>query len=86
MFPAREFRGPLRLFAKIKIPTLIILCSLEEYLINDKVTPQELLSVFNSFRRSKSYATFIMPNSDHSYTDNEEEFGKVILNWIKGLV
>lgn len=83
MFPHKQFHGPLRLFSRIKIPTLIIFGSLDDYLLTDKVTTQELLRVFTRYHKSKSFKTIVIPESDHSFIDKEEELAKFITNWMK---
>lgn len=85
MFPTRDFRGPLTLFSKVKIPTLVIFGENDDYLVGDRVSAKETLDVFSSSHKSKSFQTLIIPRSDHGYRDCEDFLARALVRWVHSL-
>lgn len=85
MFPTRSFHGPLRLFGKIRIPALILFGENDDYLKTDKVSAEAIFKLFAKYSRSQSFTTHLVKNTDHSFTGKEEELGKILVGWIRGL-
>lgn len=85
LFPHRNFMGPLRIFSKIKSPTLIVFGDKDNYLLEDGVDSKDMLSVFSKHTRGKRLEAKVIFGADHSFTDREEELGKVLVGWITGL-
>ncbi len=85
LFPNKSFRGPLRIFSKIKTPIIVIYAEMDDYLALEKVSAQDLIGSFAKFSKSKKFESFIGREADHSFTDCEEELGEVLINWIKSL-
>lgn len=82
MFPTKKFRGPLKLFSKIRIPTLVLFGEEDNYLKTDRVSAQDILGVFSREHRSKVFKILVIAKTGHSYEDKEEEFAKELINWI----
>lgn len=85
MFPNKEFRGPLRLFSRIKVPSLILFGELDDYLKIDKIKVREVFDVFSHYSKSKSFKTISIPEADHGFSDKEEELANTLVSWIKEL-
>lgn len=86
MFPTRKFRGPLRLFSKITIPTFIVFGEKDDYLLRDRVSAEVQLAVFSKYSKSERFGTEVISGADHGFSDHAEELGKALLGWIRGLV
>lgn len=82
LFPNRNFSGPLRVFSRIKAPVIVIFGDKDDYLKVDRVLPQDLVDSFAKYAKNKDFTSFIGVACDHSFTDHEEELGKVLIDWI----
>lgn len=85
MFPTKEFRGPLTLFSKIKIPMLVLFGEKDDYLLGDKVTTQDVLGTFSKYHKSKNFQTLIIPLADHGYRDHDLDLGHTLVRWVQDL-
>ncbi|MBI3290485.1 alpha/beta fold hydrolase [Candidatus Microgenomates bacterium] len=83
MFPTREFRGPLTLFSKIKIPTLVIFGEKDDYLVGDGVSAKEIIDIFTRYHKSKVFRTLIIPDSDHGYRDHDADLARALVRFLQ---
>lgn len=82
MFPTKEFQGPLRLFSKIKIPTLVLFGDEDDYLKVDNISADALLSAFAKNTKSRAFSSIAIKAADHSFTGKEEELASILVSWI----
>ncbi len=72
----------LQTFSRIKQPVFVVLSENDEY----KDRPiEEIQKAFDSHAFSKRYASVIIPNALHGYEGQEDEFAKIVVEWVSGL-
>lgn len=82
MFSTKEFQGPLRLFSKIKVPTLIVFGDQDEFV---DVPLDEFLSIFAHNTKNRAFSGTIIKGADHSFSGKEEELARALVSWIKSV-
>ncbi len=81
-FDYGDSKPKLKYFSKIKLPTLIILGSADEYL--DRPA-EKVVEVFDAKALSKNYKSIILPDVLHGYQGSEILVVKTICFWIAGI-
>lgn len=72
----------MRYYSDIKLPLLVILSELDDYL-DRPVT--EVQAVFDRYTTSPRYASVVIPGAPHSYEGKEHEFVQTVVAWVKSL-
>lgn len=85
LFPNREFRGPLKIFSRIKTSLLVLFGEKDDYLEKDRVLAQDLIGAFRKYNRSKKLEAKTISGSDHGFSEHERELGKILIDWIRNL-
>jgi pimeloyl-ACP methyl ester carboxylesterase len=69
----------MKYYSRIIVPLLVILSGKDEH--SDRPIT-EIKNVFDTYSKSKNYKSIIIPDATHGYNGKEDEYVKVITDWI----